>query len=156
MNGIKVVNKNNEGGRRLVDKDRQMITSLGPKEGLESFLAWIDQEKFEGGYTSAILVSHGNMDMPALLNNVAREGLQEKFNNSVQHFADSLSYFQKFHGEWGKHGLASISQRLLPEEAFKPHDAGEDARFPWILLPTNKQTNKQTNMKCVSGCYTSA
>ena len=118
----------------MVDKDRQMIASQGPKQGLEEFLTWIDQEKSEAGYTSAILVSHGSTDMPALLNNIAREGLQKRFNESVQHFGDSLSYFQQFHGEWGKHGMASLSKRLLPGEDFKPHDAGEDARLLLIHL----------------------
>ena len=136
MNGIKVAGSQNKegGGRRLVDKDRQMIASQEPKLGLESFLAWIEEEKSEGGYTSAILVSHGSTDMPALLNNIAREGLKERFNESVQHFVDSLSYFQQFHGEWGKHGMASLSKRLLPGEDFKAHDAGEDARFLQIPL----------------------
>ena len=148
VNGIKVVSKNNEGGgRRLVDKERQMIVSHEPKQGLESFLAWIDQEKREGGFTSAILVSHGSTDMPALLNNIAREGLEEKFNVSVQHFADSLSYFQQFHGEWGKHGMASLSKRLLPQEDFKAHDAGEDARFLQIPM-------KKYELCWFAGCYT--
>lgn len=132
VNGIKVVGKG--GGRRLVDKDRHMIASHGLKEGLELFLAWIEQEKREGGYTSAILVSHGSTDMPALLNNIAREGLEERFNDSVQHFVDSLSYFQQFHGVWGNHGMASLSERLLPGEDFKPHDAGEDARILHLCL----------------------
>jgi len=66
VNGIKVTDKNEE-GRRLVDKDRQLIESLGPKEGLESFLTWIEEEKKAGGSSSAILVSHGTTDMPALL-----------------------------------------------------------------------------------------
>jgi len=135
VNGIKVAKSNNEGGgRRLVDKDRQLIASQGPKQGLESFLTWIEQEKREAGHTSAILVSHGSSDMPALLNNIAREGLEERFNESVEHFADSLSYFQQFHGDWGKHGMASLSKRLLPGEDFKPHDAGEDARMLHLCL----------------------
>ena len=154
VNGIKVAgagSKNKEGGgRRLVDKDRQLIASQEPKQGLESFLAWIEEEKREGGYTSAILVSHGSTDMPALLNNIAREGLKERFNESVQHFVDSLSYFQQFHGEWGKHGMASLSKRLLPGEDFKPHDAGEDARFLQIPL------RKNYDLCCFAGCFTSA
>ena len=128
MNGIKVTDKSEE-GRRLVDKDRQLIESLGPKEGLESFLTWIEEEKKTGGFSSAILVSHGTTDMPALLNNLARDDLVERFNASVTHFVDSLTYFQKFHCEFGKHGMASLSERLLPGEKFKAHDAGEDARF---------------------------
>ena len=157
MNGIKV--NNGGGGRRLVDKDRQMIASQGPKQGLEEFLAWIDQEKSEAGSTSAILVSHGGTDMPALLNNIAREGLEERFNKSVQHFSDSLSYFQQFHGDWGKHGMASLSKRLLPGEDFKPHDAGEDARF--LQIPLGKRLNCVTlqNLKklffAFAGCFTS-
>ena len=128
MNGIKVTDKNEE-GRRLVDKDRQLIESLGPKEGLESFLTWIEEEKKAGGFSSAILVSHGTTDMPALVNNLARDDLMERFNASVTHFVDSLTYFQKFHCEFGKHGMASLSQTLLPGEEFRAHDAGEDARF---------------------------
>ena len=38
-------------------------------------------------------------NMPVLLNNIAREGLGERFNDSVQYFVDSLSYFQEFHGD---------------------------------------------------------
>jgi len=133
VNGIKVTDKSEE-GRRLVDKDRQLIESLGPKEGLESFLTWIEEEKKAGGFSSAILVSHGTTDMPALLNNLARDDLVERFNASVTHFVDSLTYFQKFHCEFGKHGMASLSERLLPGEKFKAHDAGEDARMLHLCL----------------------
>jgi len=134
VNGIKVTDKNEE-GRRLVDKDRQLIESLGPKEGLEAFLTWIEEEKKAGDFSSAILVSHGTTDMPALVNNLARDDLVERFNASVTHFADSLTYFQKFHCEFGKHGMASLSERLLPGgEEFKAHDAGEDARMLHLCL----------------------
>ena len=39
-------------------------------------------------------MSHGNTDMPALLNNLAREELLDRLHSIVDGFTDSLHYFQ--------------------------------------------------------------
>ena len=41
-----------------------------------------------------VLVSHGNTDMPALLNNLGREDMVGRLAKVVTCFVDSLHYFQ--------------------------------------------------------------
>jgi len=131
VNGIKVAT---EGERRLVDGDGATLASQGPRQGLDSFLSWLEEAKEEGGHSGVVLVSHGNTDMPALLNNLGREDMVGRLAKVVTCFVDSLHYFQSFHKSWEKHGIAALTSRLLPGMEFKPHDASEDARVLYLCL----------------------
>ena len=68
--GIKIIT--DDTGKRQIAKDSIIIKSVTADEGIRSFIEWMETLKKEGQFEKVVLIAHGNTDMPALLNNVAR------------------------------------------------------------------------------------
>jgi hypothetical protein len=127
VGGIKIA-VDSSGERQLVNKERTFQT-VNSHDGFKQFLDWIRVQKSVGKYKNVILIAHGDCDMPVLLNNLARDHLLEDFKCCVDYFANALRFFQANYKDWTKFKLVSIYNRIFPEkEAFKAHDALEDAK----------------------------
>lgn len=123
------VKKDNFGNRQLYDtKLKEFVPSFNAKDSYAEFLKWIEDQKILGKHKNVILIAQGNMDMLALVNNVARAGLMEDLLKDVDMFGDSLKYFQNTCKTWTKFNLSFVYGQLFPDRpAFKAHSAIEDA-----------------------------
>jgi hypothetical protein len=141
------------GQRRLWHvKHKSEIESVQPLEGLSKFVSWLEERKAK--YDKLVLLAHGNMDAPCMLNNIAHYGLLDRFLMAVDAFGDTMPYISN--------RLAAAFERLYPGQRFEAHNALADAEALFKVLlkkqPNNKQQtgdhNKrlnfdQVNFKCV-------
>eukprot|EP00092_Neocalanus_flemingeri_P029210 GFUD01031707.1.p1 GENE.GFUD01031707.1~~GFUD01031707.1.p1 ORF type:complete len:281 (-),score=65.24 GFUD01031707.1:45-887(-) len=127
VHGMKVA-RDSSGKRQLVNKTKTFDT-VDSRDGFKKFIAWIKEEKKIGKYDKVILIAHGDTDMPAFLNNVARDDLIKDLKSCVDYFADSLKYFQTNFKDWDKYRIVLIYKRIFPKRVeFDAHDALEDAK----------------------------
>jgi len=109
-------------------KKKQFVSAVDAKQGLKEFLDWLNGQRREGNYKDVILISHGDGDMPALINNMARADLLKELNESVGMFADSLKYFQKNFKDWTKFRLPLVYAEVFPRlPPYQAHSAVCDA-----------------------------
>ena len=109
-------------------KKKQYVLAVEAKQGLKEFLDWLNEQRREGNYQDVILISHGDGDMPSLINNMARADLLKDLNESVNMFADSLKYFQKNFKDWKKFRLPLVYAEVFPHlPPYKAHSAVDDA-----------------------------
>jgi len=137
VNGIKVGMGTH--GRQLESKEG-VIASVDSHEGLSGFIDWITLMKDREQSDQVILISHGEMDVPALMNNLARDGLLDKLKEKVDLFVDSLKYFQANFPNWTTYKLPLMYKNTFPDRnPFKAHDALADAKSLYEIL---EQANK--------------
>ena len=130
-------------GQRQLTKKCVTIDSVDTKEGLVRFIKWIKHSKKEGNFEKVILIAHGNLDMPALLNNLARDNLMGRFRCTVDYFADSLTYCQTKFKNWGKYNVPFLHKKVFNREKADVHDALEDATaLHDIMEEINKETKE--------------
>merc|ERR1719402_1321373 len=109
-------------------KKKQYVLAVEAKQGLKEFLDWLNEQRREGNYKDVILISHGDGDMPSLINNMARADLLKDLGESVNMFADSLKYFQKNFKDWKKFRLPLVYADVFPHlPPYKAHSAVDDA-----------------------------
>ena len=98
-------------------KKRERLDSVEPREGLQQIVEWIKAQKESSSCDKVILVAHGNMDAPCLLNNLHHYGLLDELK--ADGFGDTVPYI--------KNRLAAAFERLFPGQRFEAHNALADA-----------------------------
>jgi len=138
--------------RHLFDvKTKEYLPSESAGDALKEFLNWLNAIKIEGDYSEIVLIAQGDMDMPALINNMARANLMTELLKVVDRFADSLKYFQANFKTWDKFSVSLVWARVFPNKpAFKAHSAIEDSQALFdILIELNidKEDELETRIK---------
>ena len=80
-------------------KSKEELISVPPYEGLKSFVEWIKEQKTKHQAETVILIAHGELDAPCLLNNLQHYNLSEEFMKIVNGFGDTLPLIQNKLGE---------------------------------------------------------
>ena len=142
--GVRInIDKN---GQRSLAKNSKSLKAVNDSNGLQAFLEWIKKTKEAGRFDKTILIAHGDLDMPALLNNMARAKLLHQFEDSVDYFADSLLYLQTHFPDWKNYSISFLCRKILKKENPNPHDALEDAK---ALHDIMEELNKENREKFI-------
>ena len=108
-------------------KNGAVLETEPSQSAYKSFIKWIKKCKEEGEYDKVVLCAHGALDMPVLLNNLARNQDLSEFKSVVDRFVNSEEYFFSNFPDWKKYGISSMYKELLGHELKNAHDALEDA-----------------------------
>ena len=147
--GISVLNKAN--GQRCLMRRGDILNSTTGKEGLNSFVEWIKTTKRLGEYDNVVLCAHGALDMPVLINNLAKVHLLDEFRSVVDRFVNTEEYFVNKFPEGRKLGISSMYKKLFDQKLKNAHDALEDATALYRLMVKTSQINRKENGKNTDG-----
>ena len=146
--GISVLNKPN--GQRCLMRRGDILNSTTGEEGLNSFVEWIKTTKRLGEYDKVVLCAHGTLDMPVLLNNLAKVHLLDEFKSVVDRFVNTEEYFFKKFPEGKKIGISSMYEKLFDQKFKNAHDALEDATALYKIMAESSQLSFDV-LKVING-----
>ena len=110
-----------------------------PYQGLKYFVDWLKEQKEKHQAKKVILLAHGDLDAPCLLNNLEQYNLAKPFMEIVSGFGDTLPIIQN--------KLAAAFERLYHGETFDAHNAFADAEALFkILLKKQESQSKQIEL----------
>ena len=84
-----------DGQRKVFDcQDGEFIPTVTIKSALMDFLDWIETIYFKIG--QVILISHGSLDIPILIQNFAKFDLDDEFQERISSFINFQDYIKKY------------------------------------------------------------
>ena len=133
---------NEPNGQRCLMRRGDILNSTTGEEGLISFVEWIKTSKKLGKYDKVVLCAHGSLDMPVLLNNLAKVHLLDEFKSVVDRFVNTEEYFFNKFPEWKKYGISSMYKELFGQKFKNAHDALEDATALHKIMTKSIKLNR--------------
>ena len=84
-----------DGQRGIYDSDiRKFIPTVSLRSALEDFLDWIKTVYFQVG--QVILISHGSLDIPILIQNFAKYDLDDEFQERISALVNFQDYIKSY------------------------------------------------------------
>ena len=133
--GTNVTTLVDKNGRKMLwhNKEKREIEAIDPNAGFKMFVDWLESQKLKNNAEKLVLIAHGNLDAPCMLNNLGHYGLLERFMSIVDAFGDSMPILNN--------KLAAVFERLYPGQSFDAHNALADAEALYKIM-LKKRPNK--------------
>jgi len=115
-----------DGRRRVYDSQSgKFIPTVSLISALEELLDWIKTVYFKVG--QVILVSHGSLDIPILIQNFAKYNLDDEFQERISAFVNFQDYI-KMYFIGLPYALADLVKVCDLQKSYRQHSAIDDAK----------------------------